>query len=80
MCLGCYFFNFIVLDGLERGIVDIGSCIVDIGILIYCIDVVRRILVIISLLALEKVLSLNGHLYLRASYHVKSLFRQPPLF
>ena len=40
LCLGCYFFNFIVLDGLDRGIVDIGSCIVDIGILIYCIDVV----------------------------------------
>ena len=40
MCLGCNCFNFIVLDGLDRGIVDIGSSIVDIGILIYCIDVV----------------------------------------
>ena len=40
LCLGCNCFNFIVLDGLDRGIVDIGSSIVDIGILIYCIDVV----------------------------------------
>ena len=46
MHLGLNDFNFVVLGGLNRGIVNIGSCIgdvgvgnIDIGIFIFCIVV-----------------------------------------